>query len=370
MGKINLRKYINLARLLNAVRQRGIKGAALHGLRRAGTLYERALVGPYFLRINPMGYVCNHACPMCWLHYFPPEELKRQKKTDLEKGMRLGDYRDLFESMPPGLEEVNVVGGGEPLIHPEAVEIMREIKRHRLKGSLITNGTLMKEPVSKALIDMRWDLVRVSVNAGDAETYRVVQGVDRFDTLAANLKTFVRLRQEAGTELQCRLIMLHVIHHENLTTIDKLFAFAEEVEADFIEFEPVIPISPQMELTPDEFRQALEALAACARDSRVPCNMSIVLSQLQVEETCVRENKPFCPAKRCSVGFDQALITAMGDVFPCCFSDEKMGNVREQAFGEIWFGEKYANVRKRLIQGKFAHYCITNRCSLPGLLHD
>ena len=128
MSKINLLKYLSPLRLLNAVRQRGIKGAALHGLRRASIFYERALVGPYFLRINPMSYVCNHACPMCWLHQIPPEELKRQKKKDLEEGMRLDDYNTLFEGMPSGLEEINLVGGGEPLLHPEVVEIMREIK--------------------------------------------------------------------------------------------------------------------------------------------------------------------------------------------------------------------------------------------------
>lgn len=370
MSKIILPKYMNPVRLLNAVRQRGIKGAALHGLRRAGTLCQRALVGPYFLRINPMSYVCNHDCPMCWLHYVPPEELKRKKKQDLEEGMGLGDYKALFEGMPPGLEEVNVVGGGEPLLHPEAVEIMHKIKHRRLKGSLITNGTLMNELVSKALVDMRWDAVRVSVNAGDAETYRVVQGVDRFDTLAANLKTFVRLRKEAGTELQCRLIILHIIQRENLATIDKLFAFAEEVGADFLEFGPVIPYSSHFELSPDELRQAHDALTACARDSHVPCNIAVVLLQLQAEETYVRKNKPFCPGNWCSVGFDQAFITALGDVLPCCYSNQNMGNVREQTFREIWFGEKYTNFRKRLIQGKFAPYCITNRCSLPGLLHD
>jgi radical SAM protein with 4Fe4S-binding SPASM domain len=283
--------------------------------------------------------------------------------------MRLADYKALFQSMPLGREEVNVVGGGEPLIHPEAVEIMREIKRHRLKGSLITNGTLMNEPVSKALIDARWNLVRVSVNAGDAETYRIAQGVDRFDTLVDNLKTFVRLRREAGAEFQCRLTILHIIQRENLATIDKLFSLAEEVGADSLEFDPVIPYSPHFELSPDELRQAHDVLIACARDSHLPSNIAVALPQLQAEETFVRENKPFSPGKWCSAGFDQTFITSIGDVYPCCFSDEKMGNVREQAFRNIWFSQKYADFRRRLIRGIFPHYCIANRCPLPRLLH-
>lgn len=370
MSRIILPKYINPIRLLNAVRQRGIKGAALHALRRAGTLSQRALVGPNSLSVNPMSYVCNHACPMCWLHYLSPEELKHGKEKDLEEGMRLGDYMTLLAGMPPGLEEVNLVGGGEPLLHPEAVEIMRAIKRHRLKGLLITNGTLMNEPVSKALIDIRWDAVRVSVNAGDAETYRLVQGVDRFDTLVSNMKTFVRLRRDASAEAQCCLIILHIIQRENFPTIDKLFAFAEEIGADALEFGPVIPYSPHFELSPDELRQAGDTLTACARDSHIPCNITVVLPKLQAEETSARENTPFRPANKCSVGFDQAFITSVGDVLPCCYSDQNMGNVREQTFRDIWFSENYADFRKRLIQGKFTHYCISNRCSLTEVLHD
>jgi radical SAM protein with 4Fe4S-binding SPASM domain len=256
------------------------------------------------------------------------------------------------------------------LLHPEVVEIMRVVKNQRLKGLLITNGTLMNERVSKALIDMRWNAVRVSVNAGDTETYRIVQGVDRFDTLLSNLKTFMRLRREGGAEPQCCLIILHIIQRENLATIDKLFTFAEEVGADSLEFGLVIPYSPHLELSADELRQAGDTLTACAQDSHVPCNIEVVLPQLQAQETCVRENKPFRPANKCSVGFDQAFITSTGDVLPCCYSDQIMGNVREQTFRDIWFSENYARFRTRLMQGKFVDYCISNRCSLAFVLHD
>ncbi len=370
MSRTNVLKELKPARVVRGIRNRGVRGAFFHALRRAGTIADKAWVGPHLIRINPMDYVCNHVCPMCWLQYLAPDELKRQKQNDRQRGMTAAEYKTMFDGMPPGVGEVNIVGGGEPLIHPEIAQIMREIKMRGWRGWIISNGTLLKEELSREMVEMNWDMARISVHAGDRETYRRIQGVDRFEILQSNLKTFSRLRAEKGNRSTCRLVILNVFQRENIPTIERLFQFAEEMEADSVVFEKLIPYDTGKVLSEEELKQAQEALVSCARDSRVPCNLDEALAQLAVEETCAREQKPFRPAKRCSVGFDQAFITALGDVRPCCFSDENMGNVREQPFREIWFGEKYRTFRSRLMNGKFSKYCITNRCALKDVLHN
>lgn len=357
-------------RFTDAVRRRGIRGLAYHALRRAGTMNHQALAAPAIIRINPMGFVCNHTCPMCWLQHLEPEVLAREKQRDRAEGMKLVDYQRFFRSIPPGVEEVNVVGGGEPLIHPQAVQIMAEVKRQGWRGSLITNGTLLKEPVSRDLLQMRWNIVRVSVHAGDAETYRQIQGVDRFETMKTNLKAFAKLRDECPPGRATKLGVFHVIQRENIDKIASLFSIAEEVGADNIEFDKIIPYDSEKWLTADELARAQEALARCARESKIPCNIDEVLPQLQVEETCAADHAPFKPAKSCSVGFDEVFVTSHGDVLPCCFSDEVMGNVRDSGFEEIWYGRNFSDFRSRLLRGKFAKYCIVNRCTLPGVLHN
>lgn len=358
------------ARVIDAVRRRGVAGASKHAVRKLGWAAERALIGPESIRINPLGHICNHACPMCFLQQMPPEELKRRKELDRTDALKLADYVALFDSMPSGLEEVNIVGGGEPLAHPQIVGIMEEIRRRGFRGSLISNGSLLKESIAKRMVEIRWNSTRISVHAGDAETYHRVQGADRFDIMKNNLKAFHRLRTEAGVRGECELIVFHVIQRENLGTIDKLFEFGEEVGADAMSFERVLPLDATMELTADELKLAEESFLSRARDCSVPCNAEAFLSQLRIAGGNGGEHKPFRPAARCSVGFDQAFITSMGDVLPCCFSSEVMGNVRQQPFREIWTNEQYSEFRRRLIQGKFARYCIESRCSLPGVLHN
>lgn len=362
-------KGLDPAKIAESMRHRGVAGTVSHAVRRAGTALESALTGPYLIRVNPMGFVCNHKCPMCWLQHLDPAELEKQKKADRDEGMKLEEYVRLFDGMTAGLLEVNFVGGGEPLVHPQCPEIMREVRRRGWRGTLISNGSLLKESTARALVDMDWDSTRISVHAGDAATYREIQGVDRYDTVLRNLKAFDAMRREAGKQDRVRLQVFHVIQRANIASIDRLFAFAEEVGADSVEFDPIIPYDDDKFLTPEEFARAREALSAGARDCRIPTNIAEILPQLQVQEQLAAESKPFVPGKKCSVGFDQAFINSFGDVTPCCFSSEVMGNLREQTFAEIWYGERFEEFRKRLIRGKFAGYCISNRCTLPLVIH-
>jgi len=389
--------------IARGVRRLGLKGAVLHGVRRTGAALERALLGPCQLRINPMGAVCNHTCPMCWLQQLDPEEKKRQFKADRAEGLTLAEYVALFDGMPPGLTEVNVVGGGEPLVHPDCVGIMREIKRRGWRGYLITNGTLMHEPVAEALLDMGWDLTRVSTHAGDRETYRVVQGVDHFEALRSRLTAFTRLRRERGKADQCALHVHHVLQRENIETIPAMFEFSEEVGADHVVFEIVFAFDPATLLRPAELARAAELLSDCAARAKVSSNAAEIVGQLareQGEHAAARDaavpddgvparparngrgqpgaaadeapegSAPYRPANRCSVGFDSSFITSRGDVLPCCFADETMGNVRERSFREIWNGARYVAFRKRLINGCFAGYCSRFRCKMTSFLHD
>ena len=422
MSKLALFSFVaKPGEILRGVRRLGGKGAVLHGLRRAGAAMEHAYLGPCQLRINPMGTVCNHSCPMCWLSQLDPADLKQQQRTDRELGLTLEQYVAILDNMPPGLTEVNVVGGGEPLVHPDCVKIMAEIKRRKLSGYLITNGSLMREPVARAMLEMGWDLTRVSTHAGDPTTYCQIHGVDHFELVRSNLINFDRIRREIGRAEQCQLHTHFVLQRENIETIPKMFALAEEVHADHMVFEIVFAFAPETLLTAPELARTEALLGECSRASRVSSNAVEIVDLLRREQrecasrplvpsvSAVSEaaerpdgtaplppaspateapsaeapsaeasdapqppSKPdvYRPANRCSVGFDSSFITALGDVLPCCFSSEKMGNVKEQSYREIWRGKQYNSFRKRLINGRFPEYCSRFRCKLTSFLHD
>ena len=432
MGKFSLLKFaVNPREVVAGVRRLGGKGAVMHGVRRMSATMGQALLGPAQLRINPMGAVCNHACGMCWLQHLPPGVKEIEFRKDRATSLTLDEYRALFDGMPPGLTEVNIVGGGEPLVHPQCIDIMREVKRRKLRGYLISNGTLMREKESRAMVEMGWDLTRLSVHAGDAATFRAIHGVDHFERLRDNLRIFDRLRRAAGRERSVAMHVHNVIQRENLDAIPQMFEFAREVGADNMVFEIVFALSPDIRLTRDECGQAAEALSSNAAAAATPSNaLQIAAELLRDQAGAPRERlarppaaepaaaavtdeppaaeptpaavtdeptiwpmapgpapndppaeppppaepengePPYRPANRCSVGFDSAMVTAQGQVVPCCFSTEVMGCVRKNTFRDIWYGKTYVDFRQRLIKGQFPGYCSTVRCKLKSFLHD
>lgn len=58
--------------------------------------------------------------------------------------------------------------------------------------------------MARAMLAMGWDPVRVSMHAGDAETYARGQGVDHFERVRERVQHDDRVRCGAGVVVQCR----------------------------------------------------------------------------------------------------------------------------------------------------------------------
>ena len=115
---------MNLGRIREIIHNRGITNSFVHALRQIAARKEKLLFGPDLIRLNPVGYLCNHDCPMCWRDQLTQVEKKELVRLDREERLSISDYLKLFRDMPAGLREVNVVGGGEPLLYPDIAALM------------------------------------------------------------------------------------------------------------------------------------------------------------------------------------------------------------------------------------------------------
>jgi len=350
-------------RLLRIVREKGVAGLVQRVIRRSSILFGSAIIGPTRIQINPRNFLCNHFCPMCWRSQLDSQTVTELRRDDRIKGMVLSDYQDLFDSIPWGLERVMILGGGEPLMHPDCVKIMQDIKSRGIDGSLLSNGTLMGQKPAEAILNMKWDETNVSVHAADPGTYQDIHGVDEFYQLQENLKKFSELRATKKLEGVCKLVIVNVLQRSNLSEIDKLFFLGEEVNADFIRFMVILLLRKTDELTSDEKIRASERLKFAASASRVPSNINEVIRILKIEDQPITERrKRAVPVNRCFVGFRDAFIDSAGSVRPCCFSKDIMGNLSQESFSDIWFGKRYEDFRSRMLKRDYPGYCIEPLC--------
>jgi bifunctional DNA-binding transcriptional regulator/antitoxin component of YhaV-PrlF toxin-antitoxin module len=72
---------------------------------------------------------------------------------------------EVFEQILEGVQAFSPIptvflgGFGEPLVHPQLVEMVRQVKRLGGKAELITNGILLSEEISSQLIETGLDVL-------------------------------------------------------------------------------------------------------------------------------------------------------------------------------------------------------------------
>jgi len=95
-------------------------------------------------------YVCNFNCFGCYA-----EDLKTAKPTMLTKEQAVGFIKK-YKPM-----HVNLTGG-EPLLHPELYEIIKEIPKS-VVVSLVTNGSLLTKEITKKLKQAGLNTIQISL---------------------------------------------------------------------------------------------------------------------------------------------------------------------------------------------------------------
>lgn len=110
---------------------------------------------------------CNFKCRQCF------------SKFGTEKLLPVKDWEKIVDNCIAGADvtEFNIAGG-EPMLYPELVELVKYIRDKGVKVSLITNGSLMNEEWIKNCAGM-FETIGFSVDSINDETNRKIGRCDR-----------------------------------------------------------------------------------------------------------------------------------------------------------------------------------------------
>lgn len=107
---------------------------------------------------------------------------------------------DVFRSFEPIMdyvEEVTLMGWGEPTIHPHFKEMLDIIHKHGTRAYFCTNGMSLAK-IKDSLFDYEVDVFGVSLDGATQETNgRIRKGSD-LNAIAANLKDIVEEKKRRG----------------------------------------------------------------------------------------------------------------------------------------------------------------------------
>jgi MoaA/NifB/PqqE/SkfB family radical SAM enzyme len=121
-------------------------------------------------------------------------------------------------------------GFGEPFVHPDLLDMLREAKRTEARVEVITNGTLLDEARTRALIDLGVDGLWVSMDGASPECYAGVRVEGDLAAVMANLERLRDVKITLRSQLP-RLGIAFVAMKRNLAELPEVLKLEYRIGA-------------------------------------------------------------------------------------------------------------------------------------------
>jgi len=150
---------------------------------------DRAPRMPEIVQIEATN-ICNAKCVFC-----PRDDMhRRQGIMSLELFKKIVD-----ECAELGITHVRMHNYGEAFVDRKLVEKVRYAKQKGIQEvGMISNGSLITEPVARGMIDAGLDAINISVDASGKEVFEATRIGLKYDKVIANIERLLRLRGESG----------------------------------------------------------------------------------------------------------------------------------------------------------------------------
>ncbi len=109
---------------------------------------------------------------------------------------------DVFRSLEPlmdTVEEVTLMGWGEPTVHPHFIEMLKIINQHSARKYFCTNGMNLGK-IKQAIFDYNVDVFAVSLDGATDETNSRIRRGSKINQIVTDLKDIVRIKKERGLQ--------------------------------------------------------------------------------------------------------------------------------------------------------------------------
>ncbi len=311
--------------------------------RRAYTREPRR--GPTTVQIG-IAKACNYHCLFCPFHN--PQAERGHRDADLPRlsyevfARLLGDLRRM------GTKALDICGDGEPLTHPDALEMIALARDLGFDVTLATNAALLTERRAKQLVDLGVRRMHVSLNAAREQTYARLHPGAPPGMLGAVVQRLAAMHEYA--ERECRrpieVEFSAVLTRLNMDEIGEIVELAHRARAGWLMLILMGPVQggDDLLLRPEDWlllREDLDRLRAKARDLGLRTNLESL--RLGASAAGTRRVYEYLP---CYMGHEYALVLADGSVMFCCQCSRPLGNLQQDTFEEIWNSPAYREARR------------------------
>ena len=318
---------------------------------------------------------CNLECEFCYVGDL----------LNLDGEWRQELSVDMLRTAFPASADLQIsLTGGEIFMRKDILEVMDVFRgKGYTCGYLTTNGTIITDERADALAELArlGFLKHISVSIdGPGALHDAARGVKgTFERTAAGLR---RLQEAARrTHAPLRVSINTTVAHETLEALDQMVDVAEELGVD------AIGLNHLMFSTPEEVAETVRLTGApdgSAISTFVTPDPGLVVARVKAQVAsliakCRERNIRFDmrpkvgPALmdsyytpgaklngRCLYPFLNARVSFSGKMYFCPFIRVEVGDLATSSLEEIWNGERYVSLRKKLVDERLFPVC--RRC--------
>jgi tungsten cofactor oxidoreducase radical SAM maturase len=291
---------------------------------------------------------CNLHCRTCI----------RNVWDETEDQMSMSTFERLVESLNnlPNLTRVVFSGFGEPLTHPNILEMIEAVRERNLAVTVGSNGLLLSTEMARELVKLGVDRLVVSLDGVKPETYASIRG-----GMLSQVLSNIRLLNEVKSQLASLTPALgieFVVLRSNVAELEDLARLASRLNAARVLVSNVLPYTEEMR---NEILYGYEPRPPFSAGGwPVKADAWVIWGILELPRM------HWGAERRCRFVQDRAIVVGWnGGVSPCFALSHNysyfavdgrkkqvrryvFGNVNELPLSEIWMSEEYVRFRSEV----------------------
>lgn len=260
---------------------------------------------------------CNLSCPDCYV-------LRKSRYMSLDTYLS----KILIPFAEMGGKSIGFTGG-EPLLHNQIIEFIREAKQQGFMTSLVTNGLLLNAKIIDELEDAGLDRIQISMDTVESKLFDDIREEGFFEELTQRI--IPRLNKSS-----IKLTVVAILNNFRENDIEAYIKKLIDLDIKSVYFRRKIRSNPTYDnFESDENDDLLKDLLQLKKEKStlisIQCGDPIFCTKWVKDNDVNIEGK----VAGCSAGITTVAIDVQGEVYPCTRVPVKLGNISDNPLDSI-----------------------------------
>jgi MoaA/NifB/PqqE/SkfB family radical SAM enzyme len=302
----------------------------------------------YLETTNRCNLLCT-TCPRTYADLEPPADMSWEL------------FAGIVDQIP-NIARVVLHGVGEPMLVKELPRMISYLKARGAHVLFNTNGTVLTARKGRELSTTGLDELRVSLDAADARTFRLVRGKDYFNRIVRNVRAFTEMQRREGLT-RPRVSLWLTGLKETIAQLSDFVRIARDIGVGEVYLQRLVyfdedtiglarPDQALFERLTSQEQGHLDAAMKLARSLGIGFNAS---GATEPDQSLAR-NTDKSPWSLCRRPWTVMYFTANGRALPCCiapfsqhgYENYTLGDATQASLRAIWNGPAYQAFRAAL----------------------